>query len=156
MSILLVFKIRKLKLKKKGWNYNLETITKYDRDRLERVGLIKYKITGVTGSNVQDPNITICGRGQSSRAKTIYITEDVETMRFLGRWEKGNVQKITKKQFDKLTVGNFINEKTTQQYDTYIPKAKCYISYNGDIYIIKESAMMIFLDIWKDKYKKKR
>ena len=122
----------------------MELINKYDKKRLEKVGLWKHKRNG---RHSQESNFSVCNKQHNSRAKTYYVVEDPEIMRFLGIWEKGNVVKINQEQFKKLQELKILHEKNIQKYNTYIPYAKCFISNTGDIYISREKKILSALGI---------
>ena len=119
-------------------------INKYDKMKLEKVGLWRHKREG---RNSQESNFTVCNKDHNSRAKTYYIVEELETMRFLGMWDKSNVVKINLNQFNKLKELNILNEKNIQQYSTYIPNARCFISNNNDIYVAHDKEILSVLGI---------
>jgi hypothetical protein len=119
-------------------------INKYDKMKLEKVGLWKHQRTG---KNSQDSNFTVCNKDHNSRAKTYYVVEELEVMRFLGIWDKSDVIKINQTQFDKLKELNFLNDKNIQKYNTYIPYAKCFISNTNEIYIVQDKKLLSVLGI---------
>ena len=63
-------------------------------------------------------------------------------MRFLQIWDKANVIKISKQQFEKLKAKKIINQHNIQKYDEYIIEAKCFLAKNGDIYVSREKKIL--------------
>ena len=118
-----------------------------ERKSLEEVGLWKYKRTGL---NPQDPNFTIANREHPSRAKTFYIAEEQDVMKFLEKWELcNNLQKITSQQLERLKNERLISEEKIQKSGTYVPNAFVYVAKNGDVYMEKIAKLMIGLGYWK-------
>ena len=118
-------------------------INKFDKKRLEKVGLWKHKREG---KFAQDSNFSVCNKQHNSRAKTYYIVETFETMRFLEMWDRANVVKISNQQLEKLQNKKIITEKNIQKYDEYIVEAKCFIAKNGDIYVARENKILFALN----------
>lgn len=113
----------------------MERITKFERERLEQVGLWKHR------NKHREGNFSVTNKFHKSRAKTYYVIEEYNLMRRIERWEKANVIKITEKQLEKLKEKKMVFEKSIQTYDNYNPKANCFISHNGDIYVVKSENM---------------
>lgn len=119
-------------------------INKFDKKRLEKVGLWRHKREG---RHSQESNFSVCNKRHKSRAKTYYIVEEIDVMRFLGMWNNANVKKISQKQFDILKEKNIINDRNIQKYDEYVEHAKCFFDKNGDIYVAKERKILLTLNI---------
>ena len=117
-------------------------INKFDKKRLEKVGLWKHARKGKFS---QESNFSVCNKQHNSRAKTYYVVEDIETMRFLEFWEKSNVIHISQKQFEDLKNKKIINENHIQHYDEYKVGAKCFIARNGEIYVAREKRIVLAL-----------
>ena len=117
-------------------------INKFDKKRLEKVGLWKHERKG---RFPQESNFSVCNKLHKSRAKTYYVIEDIETMRFLGMWDRANVIKISQEQLTILKNKKVISEKQIQRYNEYVVGAKCFIAYNGDIYVAREKKITLAL-----------
>lgn len=117
-------------------------INKIDKKRLEKVGLWKHKRQG---KFAQESNFSVCNKQHNSRAKTYYIVENEDVMRFLGIWDKSNVIQITHQQFENLKKKKIINENNIQKYDEYIVGAKCFIANSGDIYVARDKKILLAL-----------
>lgn len=126
-------------------------ITKSERKALDNVGLIKYRRVGI---NAQDANIQIANREHMSRAKTDYITEEPEIMKFLGHFENFNMQRISNSQLKQLKDKGMATEDNIQKVGEYKPTAFIYIKCNGTILMDKIAKYMIFLGIWKNQTKR--
>ena len=121
----------------------MELINKFDKKRLEKVGLWKHR---QEGKNSQESNFSVCNKQHNSRAKTYYVVENVETMRFLEMWDKANVVKISSQQLEELKSKKIISEQNIQRYNEYVVNAKCFIANNGDIYVAKEKRILLALN----------
>lgn len=128
----------------------MKIINAYDRDRLESVGLLQFKQTGL---NRQDPNFRVANKEHVGRAKTFYITETTAILRFLGCWESAHVYNITPTQLEDLKTAKLVTDSTIQQYDTYNPIGNCFIDNDGKIYVAREYKILNFLDVWRKKAK---
>ena len=127
-------------------------INKQEKDRLEAVGLLRHKRIGV---NAQDANFQVANRDHKSRAKTYYVTEDLEILTFLQRFDMCNLQRISHEQLDQLVNAGIIKNEEIQHYDEYIPKPLAYIAQDGRVYIPKIAKLLLFLGIWKNNKTKK-
>ena len=127
-------------------------ISKYERNKLDSVGLIQYRRVG---RNPQDANITIANREHVSRDKTDYVvdTERHEIKKFLGYFEDCNMQKISNAQLKRLVDGAKATDVNIQQDGEYKEKAFIYVRPDGTILMDKISEYMIFLNIWKNRKK---
>ena len=126
-------------------------VSKRERKSLEEVGLIKYKRKGV---NYQDANIVVANREHLSKSKTSYITEEPEIMKFLGRFEDLNMQKISRSQLKQLEDQEKITDENIQKSGEYKPKAFIYIKNDGIILMDKIAKYMLALGIWKNRINK--
>lgn len=117
-------------------------INKFDKKRLEKVGLWKHKREGRYS---QESNFSVCNKQHNSRAKTYYIVENADVMRFLEMWDKANVKQISSQQLEELKEKNIVTEKNIQRYNEYIEDAKCFIANNGDIYVAREKKILLAL-----------
>ena len=120
----------------------MELINKFDKKRLEKVGLWKHK---QSGKNSQESNFSVCNKQHNSRSKTYYVVENLDVMRFLEMWDKANVMKISQQQFEDLLQKKIISEDNIQKYNEYVVNAKCFIANNGDIYVAKDKKIMLAL-----------
>ncbi len=127
-------------------------ISKQDKERLDEVGLLKYK---KTGCNYQDANFQVANRDHKSRAKTYYVTEDIEILTFLQRFDLCNLQRISEEQLNQLKNAGLVKEELIQHVGEYIPKPLAYIAEDGKIYIPKVAKLLLFLGIWKNNKTKK-
>ena len=118
------------------------SINKLDKKRLEKVGLWKHKREGKFS---QESNFTVCNKNHKSKAKTYYVAEEMDVLRFLGIWQQANVKKISEKQFENLKGRNILNEENIQKYDEYVPNAKCFLDKNGDIYVARDRKILLAL-----------
>lgn len=117
-------------------------INKFDKKRLEKVGLWRHERKGRFS---QESNFSVCNKQHNSRAKTYYVVEEVDVMRFLQMWDKANVINISQKQLNDLKLKKIINEHNIQHYNEYIVGAKCFIANNGKIYVAREKRTMLAL-----------
>lgn len=117
-------------------------INKIDKEKLEKVGLWKHKRQG---KFAQESNFSVCNKQHNSRAKTYYIVENEEVMRFLGMWEKSNVVQISLQQFEELKRKKIIDENNIQRYNEYVIGAKCFIANDGNVYVAREKKMLLAL-----------
>lgn len=127
-------------------------ITKSEREALERVGLLRHKKVGY---NACDPSFYVANKEHTGRNKHTYIVESPEVMKFLGRYEDQNLQRINEKQYESLCEAGLVNEKNTQYWGQYNPKAICYQSQFGEFRIAKITPLMMHLGLWKDNKRKK-
>lgn len=125
-------------------------ISKYEREQLEKNGLVKYR---QVGHNPQDANIQVTNREHMSRDKTYYITEEPRIMKFLGHFEGYNMQKISDMQLKKMMAGNIITNDNVQHSGEYKTGAVVYVKNDGTILMEKVSKFMIYLGIWKANHK---
>lgn len=124
-------------------------ITQQQRKDLEAVGLFKHRRSGL---HPQDSNFQITNKEHPSRAKTYYIVEEGETMRFLQYWDKcNNIQRIMPYHLESLKQQGLVNDDKIQKPKTYVPNALIYIANNGDIYMERATKLMIALGFWKSK-----
>ena len=121
------------------------SVSKAQRDELDRFGLLKYKKTGY---KAQDPNFVVTNRGHVGRSKHYYVTEEFEIMAFLQQFEKLNLQKITKNQLNTLKDKGLVKDNNIQMPHTYQPQATVYIASDGTIYCKKISQYMKTLNLW--------
>ena len=117
-------------------------INKFDKKRLEKVGLWRHKREGRYS---QESNFSVCNKKHKSRAKTYYVVEELNVLRFLGMWDIANVQKISEEQFNDLKQKNILNEHNIQKYNEYVEKAKCFFDKNGDIYVARDRKILLAL-----------
>ncbi len=127
-------------------------ITKTEREALERVGLLRHKRTGY---NACDPSFYVANKEHTGRNKHTYIVESPEVMKFLGRYEDQNLQRINEKQYESLCEAGLITEENTQYWGKYNPKAICYQNQFGEFRIAKITSLMMHLGLWKDNKRKK-
>lgn len=121
-------------------------ISKYEREQLDKFGLIKYRRTGM---NPQDATIQVTNKEHVSRDKTYYVTEEPQIMKFLGKFENLNMQKINKTQLKSLMDANMATKDNIQNAGEYKPEAFIYVKENGIILMDKVRKCMLFLGIWK-------
>lgn len=128
-------------------------ISRRDKDKLENLGLLKHKRTGI---NYQDANFQVANREHPGRSKTYYVVENKEILTALGKFEMcDNLQKITKDQLNQLKSASLISEEEIQYDGEYVHKAAAYVAENGDVYIHKVAKFLLFLGIWKNGKSKK-
>lgn len=127
-------------------------ITKSEREALERVGLFRHKKTGYDAC---DPSFYIANKEHVGRNKHTYIVEEPEVMRFLGKYDGLNLQRINDKQLDSLQKAGFVTEQNTQKWGEYVPGAICFEGPYGDYRIVKMTSMMLHLGLWKDNKRKR-
>lgn len=127
-------------------------ITNSEREALERVGLFRHKKTGYNGC---DPSFYVANKEHTGRNKHTYIVEEPEVLRFLGRYDGLNLQRVNDKQMESLRNAGFVNEKNTQKWGEYVPNAVCFEGPFGEYRIVKMTAMMLHLGLWKDNKRKK-
>lgn len=127
-------------------------ISRSDKDKLDNLGLLKHK---KTGANPQDANFQVANREHPGRAKTYYVTEDMEILTALGRFDMCNLQKITQEQLNQLKSAGLVKEEMIQHDGEYIPKPLAYISKDGEVYIPKAAKLLLFLGIWRNNKSKK-
>lgn len=125
-------------------------ISKFEREQLESVGLLKHK---KTGRFPQDPNFQVVNKQHCSRDKSVYVAEEPEVLAFLGKWDMLNLQKISYSQKKQLVEGGFLNDNNSQKYGTYVPNAIAYEDKDGQWRIKKVSKLLLFLGIWKNNKK---
>lgn len=123
-------------------------VNKRERKALESFGLLKER---KVGNFPQDANFCVVNKQHKSRTKKTFVAETPEVMRFLGHYDKCNLQKITKNQLDKLIEAKLVTEDKIQEYGKYIPNALAYRDGMGGIYVEKIANIMLFLNIWKPK-----
>lgn len=122
-------------------------ISKFERDSLKRVGLLKDRKIGV---NCQDANYTVANREHVSRDKTIYVTEEPEIMMFLGHYEGLNLQKINAKQYKQLTDKGILTNENTQHWGTYVPAAVAFEDNVGNWRCKRVTKIMLELGLWSN------
>lgn len=127
-------------------------ITKQEREALERVGLLRHKKVGY---NSCDPSFYVANKEHTGRNKHTYIVEDPEVMKFLGRYENQNLQRINSNQYESLVENGYISEKNIQRWGEYNSKAICYENQFGEYRIAKITSLMMFLGLWKDNKRKR-
>ena len=125
-------------------------ITKYERAALDKVGLLKYKKTGI---NAQDQNFVVVNKEHMSRDKSYYVVESPEVMLFLGHYENLNLQKIRKDQLKTLQDKNMLHEGNMQKWGTYVPNAIAFEDAYGQWRIKRITNLMLALNIWKSNKK---
>lgn len=127
-------------------------ISKYEREKLDSVGLIQYRRVG---RNPQDANITVANREHVSRDKTLYVVDEPNhgIKKFLGYFEDCNMQKISNLQLKKLIEEKKATDDNIQHDGEYKEKAFIYVRPDGTILMDKISEYMIFLNIWKNRKK---
>lgn len=130
-------------------------ITKQEREELERVGLIRYR-RQYGHKIIQDSNLVITNREHVGKnSKTYYVVEEPNILKFLGRYEGLNMQKITKAQFDLLKEKGLLPENKIQHWGEYKPGAICYENQFGELRIMKVTSHMIALNLWKNNKQKR-
>lgn len=127
-------------------------ITKSEREALEKVGLLRHKKVGY---NACDPSFYVANKEHTGRNKHTYIVEDSDVMKFLGYYERQNLQRINEKQYKNLLDNNYINEDNIQRWGQYNPKAICYENQFGEYRVAKIASIMMFLGLWKDNKRKR-
>ena len=118
-------------------------INKFDKKRLEKVGLWKHERKG---RFPQESNFSVCNKQHNSSSKTYYVVENIEVMRFLELWDRANVIQISQTQLEKLKLKKIIHNKNIQKYGEYVIGAKCFIANNGNIYLAKENKLLSALN----------
>ena len=121
-------------------------IPRNDKERLDKVGLLKYK---KIGPNPQDPNFVVINKEHMSRNKRYYVVETPEIMAFLQKYEGLNLQKIKKSQLDNLIEKKYVSPEQIQHPNEYRPNAIVFIADDGVIRIKKIARIMIELGYWK-------
>ena len=66
-------------------------VSRYDKDRLEKAGLLKHK------SKDQDPNFYVANREHTGRDKSYYVVENYDIMLFLGLIEAKKTKRFNRK-----------------------------------------------------------
>ena len=125
-------------------------ITKDERAALDKVGLLKYKKTGI---NAQDQNFVVVNKEHMSRDKSYYVVESPEVMLFLGHYENLNLQKVRKDQLKTLQDKNMLHEGNMQKWGTYVPNAIAFEDAYGQWRIKRITNLMLTLNIWKSNKK---
>ena len=125
-------------------------ITKDERAALDKVGLLKYKKTGI---NAQDQNFVVVNKEHMSRDKSYYVVESPEVMLFLGHYENLNLQKVRKDQLKTLQDKKMLHEGNMQKWGTYVPNAIAFEDAYGQWRIKKITNLMLALNIWKSNKK---
>lgn len=125
-------------------------ITKYEREALDKVGLLKYKRTGI---NAQDQNFVVVNKEHASRDKGYYVVESPEIMLFLGHYENLNLQRIRNDQLKALQDKKMLHDENMQKWGTYVPNALAFEDAYGQWRIKKVTNMMTFLGIWRSNKK---
>lgn len=128
-------------------------ITCDQREALDRVGLLKYKRTGL---HAQDQNFVVVNKEHMSRDKAYYVVESPEVMLFLGYYDNLNLQRIRPDQLKSLKDGGYVSEKNMQKWGTYVPNAVAFEDVNGQWRIKKITNMMLYLNIWRNNKEKKQ
>lgn len=121
-------------------------ITRFQRDALESVGLLKYRRKGF---NPQDQNFSVANKEHVSRDKTYYVVEEPEIMLFLGYYENQNLQIISKRQYEQGITDGLFTEKEVQKWGEYNPSAVVFIDWAGRYRVKRAAKIMIGLGIWK-------
>lgn len=82
-------------------------ITKTQKEKLEKAGLIKYRIVK-NGIEVQSANLYVANKEHMSRSKTYYVVEEPKIMAFLGFAKKSKHyrQKSNKNNFNKAKLSS--------------------------------------------------
>ena len=125
-------------------------ITKDERAALDKVGLLKYKKTGI---NAQDQNFVVVNKEHMSRDKSYYVVESPEVMLFLGHYENLNLQKVRKDQLKTLQDKKMLHEGNMQKWGTYVPNAIAFEDAYGQWRIKRITNLMLALNIWKSNKK---
>ena len=125
-------------------------ITKDERAALDKVGLLKYKKTGI---NAQDQNFVVVNKEHMSRDKSYYVVESPEVMLFLGHYENLNLQKVRKDQLKTLQDKKMLHEGNMQKWGTYVPNAIAFEDAYGQWRIKRITNLMLTLGIWKSNKK---
>ena len=125
-------------------------ITKYERAALDKVGLLKYKKTGI---NAQDQNFVVVNKEHMSRDKSYYVVESPEVMLFLGHYENLNLQKVRKDQLKTLQDKKMLHDGNMQKWGTYVPNAIAFEDAYGQWRIKRITNLMLTLNIWKSNKK---
>lgn len=121
-------------------------IDKWEREALDRVGLLRYRRVG---RNSQDQNFQVVNKEHCGRNKRTYVAEEAEIMAFLGHYENLNLQKINNNQYQQLVAGGLLTAENSQKWRTYVPNAIAYEDKEGQWRIKKVTKLMLFLGIWK-------
>ena len=111
----------------KDGGFALMAITRSERDKLQEVGLLQFREVGIAP---QDANFSVANKFHKSRAKTYYVTETNEILKFLGHYNECNVQRISENQYKQLKDGGMIDDKL-QEEGTLVPGAVVYHSREG-------------------------
>ena len=125
-------------------------ITKDERAALDKVGLLKYKKTGI---NAQDQNFVVVNKEHMSRDKSYYVVESPEVMLFLGHYENLNLLKVRKDQLKTLEDKKMLHEGNMQKWGTYVPNAIAFEDAYGQWRIKRITNLMLALNIWKSNKK---
>ena len=125
-------------------------ISRSDRERLDNVGLLKYK---KIGPNPQDPNFVVINKEHMSRNKRYYVVETPEIMAFLQKYDNLNLQKIKQNQLDGLLEKKMVSVDQIQHPGEYKPNAIVFVSDEGIIRIKKIARSRIELGYWKTRAK---
>lgn len=127
-------------------------VSKWERDELERVGLLKHRKVGY---NAHDANFTVVNREHLSRSKKTYVTEEPEIMLFLGKYQGQNLQRLNYKQFKQLLSKKLITKDKLQNWGTYVPGAIAFEDSFGVWRVKKLPKIMFELGIWSENKKTK-
>jgi hypothetical protein len=138
---------QKPKFYKKNGRIKMILIDKFERQALDKVGLLKYR---KTGRNPQDQNFQVVNKEHCGRNKRTYVAEEPEVMAFLGHYESLNLQKINETQYKQLVTGGLLTPENSQKWRTYVPNAIAYEDKDGQWRIKKVTKLMLFLGIWKN------
>ena len=121
-------------------------ISRFQRDELDRVGLLKYKRTGY---NAQDQNFVVVNREHVGRNKTYYVVETPEVLLFLQQYDTLNLQRLRPDQLQRLKDDKLVKESQIQYPGEYKPAAFVFVNDAKEIRMKKIATLMIHLGIWK-------
>ena len=124
-------------------------VSKMERKMLESVGLLRDK---KTGRNPEDANYVVINRSHKSRNKKCYVVEEQDTLLFLEKYDKLNLQKVSKAQIDKLKKEKLLKDSQIQHSGEYVPGALAFQDRKGQWRIKKVTSFMIALSYWKPNY----
>lgn len=130
-------------------------ITKQEKESLESVGLIRYRIQ--RGNRIyQDSNLVVTNREHVGKnSKTYYVVEEPAILKYLGYYDTLNLQRINDEQYETLVAKGLLNEDRIQRWGEYKPDAVCYFDQFGEKRITKVAQLMIALGLWRTNKQKK-
>lgn len=116
-------------------------VSKEQIQKLRQLNLLKDGLNG-------DRNYCILN-DKNSKSKTYYVYADFAIMTVLGLFENLPLQKITYKQFEELRKVKLLDNKVIQFWGLYVPNALAFEDEEGQWRIMKKTALMKHLKIWK-------